>query len=434
MKDESMKVKDVIISGFALFAIFFGAGNLILPPYMGLKAGQNWVWAWLGFALSGPGLTFLGMVAMAKNQGDTNLFAGKLGPKFSVILGSLIILSIGPLMSVPRTAATTFEISILPFFPNFNPILFSIIFFAITLFFTIKESKAIDLVGTYMTPVLLVILLIIIAKGIFTPISPTPIVGKNQFSLGFLEGYHTMDSLSPMVLAGMIILNFKEKGINSKEALTKHTIYAEMIAATGLILVYSGLTYLGSKIFAVVPQGLERTELLNAIVHHFLGSWGNIALGLVVALACLTTSIGLITATGVFFNKVTEGKLKYQHIVIVGVLVSGVLSILGVEEIIKFSLPILISIYPIVIVLTLLNLFDKWIKSDLIYKTTVYSTMIVSIVLGLEGAGLGNLFLVKLFSRLPLWESGFSWILVSLLGLGLGLIFSILKIDNSEPY
>lgn len=293
MKKDSVINKDIIISGFALFAIFFGAGNLILPPYIGLNAGKSWVLAWIGFALSGPGLTCLGMIAMAKNQGDTNLFAGKVGPKFSVLLGSIIILCIGPLMSVPRTGATTLEVSVLPFFPNFNPVLFALIFFGITLYFTINKSKAIDIIGTYMTPGLLIILFIIILKGVLTPIDPTTIVGKGQFSIGFLEGYHTMDSLSPMVLAGMIISNFRDKGIESKEALTTHTIYAEIIAATGLILVYGGLTYLGSKVYAVVPEGLGRTELLNTIVHHFLGNLGNVSLGLVVGLvvglACLTT-------------------------------------------------------------------------------------------------------------------------------------------------
>lgn len=424
MKKDSIESKDIIISGFALFAIFFGAGNLILPPYMGLNAGQNWIPAWIGFAISGPVLTCLGMVAMAKNQGDTNKFAGKVGHKFSIILGSIIILCIGPLMSVPRTGATTFEISIQPFFPSFSPILFAIIFFGITLYFTMNKAKAIDVIGSYMTPVLLIILFIIILKGIFTPINPTTIAAKGQFSVGFLEGYHTMDSLSPMVLAGMIISNFRDKGIKSKKALTTHTIYAELIAATGLVLVYGGLTYLGAKAFAVVPQGLGRSELLNTIVHHFLGGFGNAALGLVVAIACLTTSIGLITATGDFFSKVTDNKLKYQHVVMVAVLVSAVLSIVGVESIMTFSQPILVSVYPVVIALTFLNLFDRFIGSNLIYKTTVYSTLAISIVSGIEAAGFENFALVNLFSKLPLWEHGFSWVLVAFIGLITGVLIS----------
>ncbi len=427
MNDNSRNIKDTIVSGLALFAIFFGAGNLILPPYMGLNAGQNWIWAWIGFSLSGPGLTFLGMVAMAQNQGDTNLFAGKVGHIFSILLGSVIILCIGPLMSVPRTAATTFEVSILPFFPNFNRVIFSVIFFGITLFFTINQSKAIDVIGTYMTPVLLIILLFIILKGIFTPISPTAIAGKNQFSMGFLEGYHTMDSLSPMVLAGIIISNFRDKGIKSKKDLTQHTIYAETIAATGLILVYGGLTYLGAKSFNMVSPNLGRAELLNAIVYHFLGSAGNMALGLAVALACLTTSIGLTAAIGSFFSDVTNNRIKYKYIVIVSVVASALLSIIGVEAILKFSFPILVSVYPVVIVLTILNLFDKFIKSDLVYKVTIYFTLFASIIVGIEKAGFSNFPFVKLFSKLPLWKSRFSWVIISFVGLILSLILSELS-------
>lgn len=433
MNDNSRNIKDTIVSGLALFAIFFGAGNLILPPYMGLNAGQNWIWAWIGFSLSGPGLTFLGMVAMAQNQGDTNLFAGKVGHIFSILLGSVIILCIGPLMSVPRTAATTFEVSILPFLPNFSRAIFSVIFFGITLFFTINESKAIDVIGTYMTPVLLIILFFIILKGIFTPISPTSIAGKNQFSMGFLEGYHTMDSLSPMVLAGIIISNFRDKGIKSKEDLTQHTIYAETIAATGLILIYGGLTYLGAKSFNMVSPNLGRAELLNAIVYHFLGSAGNMALGLAVALACLTTSIGLTAAIGSFFSDVTNNRIKYKYIVIASVLVSALLSIIGVEAILKLSLPILVSVYPVVIVLTILNLFDKFIKSDLVYKVTIYFTLFASIIVGIEEAGLSNFPLVKLFSKLPLWESGFSWIIISFVGLILSLVLSELSVKDEDP-
>lgn len=427
-----MNIKDTIVSGLALFAIFFGAGNLILPPYMGLNAGQNWIWAWIGFCLSGPGLTFLGMVAMAQNQGDTNLFAGKVGHIFSILLGSVIILCIGPLMSVPRTAATTFEVSILPFFPNFSRVIFSVIFFGITLFFAINESKAIDIIGTYMTPVLLIILFFIILKGILTPISPTSIVGKNQFSMGFLEGYHTMDSLTPMVLAGIIISNFRDKGIKSKEDLTQHTIYAESIAATGLILVYGGLTYLGAKSFSMVSPNLGRTQLLNAIVYHFLGSSGNIALGLAVALACLTTSIGLTTAIGSFFSDVTNNRIKYKYIVIVSVVVSSLLSIIGVEAILKFSFPILVSVYPVVIVLTILNLFDKFIKNDLVYKVTIYFTLFASIIVGIKEAGFSNFPLVKLFSKLPLWESGFSWLIISFVGLILSLVLSELSAKSES--
>ncbi|MGO1469606.1 MAG: branched-chain amino acid transport system II carrier protein [Tissierella sp.] len=429
--ENNFKIKNIIVSGFALFAIFFGAGNLILPPYLGLHAGKSWIWAWIGFALSGPGLTALGMIAMAKNQGDTEKFAGRVSPKFSIILGALLISFIGPLMSVPRTGATTFEVSILPFFPNFNPVLFAIIFFGITLYFAMNRSKTIDIIGTYMTPFLLFILLIIFLKGIFMPMEITSIVGKNQFSIGFLEGYQTMDALAPMVLAGMIISNFKEKGIKSKSALTKYTIYTELIAAIGLTLVYGGLTFLGAKLSPILAADLGRTELLNTIVHYLLGGYGSISLSLIVGLACLTTSIGLITATGDFFSKVSNNKLKYKYVVLLAVIISAILSVKGVEGIISFSVPLLVSIYPTVIVLTLLNLFDKFIKHDLLYKTTIYFTLAIGLVSGIEAAGFQDFALVKLFSKLPLWEAGFGWILFSLTGLIIGALFSKFRVKGN---
>lgn len=424
MNKNDIKIKDVIVSGFALFAIFFGAGNLILPPFIGLNAGQNWIPAWIGFSLSGPVLTGLGMIAMAKNQGDAETFAGRVGSKFSIILGSTLILCIGPLMAVPRTGATTFEVSVLPFFPSFNPILFSIIFFGITMYFALNKTKTIDIIGTYMTPVLTIILMIIILKGIFTPIEVTSIIATKSFSLGFLEGYNTMDALAPMVLAGMIISNFKQKGITSKSALTRYTIYAEIIGASALTLIYGGLIYLGAKLSVIITEGLSRTEILNFIVNYLLGEYGSIFLSLVVALACITTSIGLTIATGDFFSKVSRGKLKYKYVVSISVLVSAILAVVGVERIIAFSIPILITIYPIIIVLTFLNLFDGYVKDDLIYKTTVYFTLVVGIVLGLEAGGFKTLAIVELFSKLPLWDLGFGWIPFAITGIIIGIIFS----------
>lgn len=424
MKKDVIRVKDVIVSGFALFAIFFGAGNLILPPFIGLHAGKSWIPAWIGFALSGPGLTALGMIAMAKNQGDAESFAGKVGSKFSIILGSLLILCIGPLLSVPRTGATTFEVSILPFFPSFSPIIFAIIFFSITFYFAINKSKTIDIIGTYMTPVLLVMLFIVITKGIFAPIKATSISGINQFSFGFLEGYNTMDALAPMVLAGMIISNFKEKGIVSKSALTRYTIYTELIAATALTFIYGGIIFLGAKLSAVLPNDLGRTELLNRIVNYLLGGYGNISLSIIVALACITTSIGLTIATGDFFSKVSDDKLKYKNVVLISVIISAILSVVGVDGIIAFSIPILVTIYPVIIVLTFLNLFDSYIKDNMVYQFTVYATLIAGLVAGIEAAGFKDNSLVEIFSRLPLWDLGFGWIIFAVIGLVLGLILS----------
>jgi len=432
VEKETLKTKDIIVSGLALFAVFFGAGNLVLPPYIGINAGKAWVWAWIGFTLSGSGLTFLTMVAMAKNQGNSGKFGERVGRRFSIILGMILTLCIGPLVAVPRTAATTFEVSISPFFSNFNPILFSVIFFGITLYFAINKSKIVDIIGNYLTPVLLIILIFIILKGIFTPIEPTTVVGEGQFSLGFVQGYHTTDPLIPVIMASVIIANFKRKGIKSKQRLTTYTIYSALIATIGLALIYGGLTYVGSKMFPVVEKGLGRSELLNTIAYYLLGGYGNLALGIVVALACLTTSIGLTTATGDFFSKITNNKLKYEYVVIMSVLISCVLSIIGVDGIMKFSEPVLLIIYPVVIVLGILNIFDKYIKSDLVYKSTIYFTLGVSLLSGIEALGFENSLLVRLMSNLPLWRLGFGWISAALIGLVVAKIICYFLIEQTS--
>ncbi len=423
MNKREIRFKDTVVSGFALFAIFFGAGNLILPPHMGMEAGRSWGLAWLGFSLSGPILTALGMIAMAKKGGDPEAFAGKVSPAFSLALGASLILCIGPLLSVPRTAATTFEISVQPFFPGLSPLVFSLIFFALTYYFSVKESRAVDVIGAYMTPLLLLTLAGILVKGFLSPGEPLALVGEGRFGAGFIEGYHTMDSLGIMVLAGMIISNFREKGIKSAKDLTRHTIYAELIAASGLILVYGGLTYLGAKMAHIMPEGIGRTDLLKRLVYYLLGDYGSLLLGFVVAMACITTAIGLTCATGDFFAKASKGRLKYDQVVLVAVIVSAILSIKGVEGIIAFSMPLLTALYPVVIALTLLNLLDRGRLSHIVYKTTVLGALAAGLVSALEAAGLKGLALVGLFARAPFWEKGFGWVFYAGLGLLLGLAF-----------
>ena len=142
---EQFKTKDVITVGFALFAMFFGAGNMIIPPYIGLQAGKGWSSALVGFGLSGIGLPLLGIIAMAKNKGSLEQFAGKVNHRFSILLGTLVILCIGPMLAIPRTGATTYEVGIKPIFPSISPMISSIIFFSLTLYFSINKSKVIDI-------------------------------------------------------------------------------------------------------------------------------------------------------------------------------------------------------------------------------------------------------------------------------------------------
>ena len=150
--------KDVIILGFALFAMFFGAGNLIFPPFLGVISGSNWLIGFGGFILSDVGLALLAIIAAAKCNGEVDKVLSRSGKKLGIMLGSAIMICLGPLLAIPRTAATTFEMGISPLFDGFSPVLFSIIFFAMTFILTIKPSKVVDVIGQFLTPALLIAL------------------------------------------------------------------------------------------------------------------------------------------------------------------------------------------------------------------------------------------------------------------------------------
>lgn len=420
---EKSKFKDVLIVGFALFAMFFGAGNLILPPYIGIKAGNTWLQSLIGFGLTGIGLPLFGIVAMAKNDGSLERFAGKFSHVFSIILGILIILSIGPLLAIPRTGATTYEIAVRPIYPTCSPMLFSFIFFGLTLYFSINKSTVIDKIGKILTPMLLIMLGIIIIKGIFSPIGNVVSTNlKNSFSASFIEGYQTMDAFASIFFAGIVIDNIKARGYKSVKDQVKLTICSGVVAAIGLFIVYGGLMYLGATASGLVLDDIERTTLLVQLVGNILGDVGKIPLGLAVGLACLTTAVGLTVATGEFFSRISKGKLSYKGVVLATVISSTIISSYGVESIIQFSGPVLITLYPVVIVLIVMNTFKEYIKNGAIYATAVAGAFAVSVFNGLAELGLKIDFFEKIISHIPLADSGFAWVSTALIGFSLGMI------------
>ncbi|WP_053943331.1 branched-chain amino acid transport system II carrier protein [Kallipyga gabonensis] len=430
--DPSSKIttKQMIVSGLALFAIFFGAGNLVLPPMMGLKAGASWPIALIGFLLSEIVFIFIGFQSAIFCNGDMREFGKKYSKNFGVLLGVVIMLLIGPIIAIPRTAATTFEMSVLPFFPDFNHILFSLIFFALTFFFSINGSSVVDFIGNYMTPALLFILIVILVKGIISPLAPSTQAVGQQLGAGFVEGYQTMDAITSVIMASTFITYFRDLGIKDTKEMSWTMTRVCGIACLLLGLVYGGLTYLGAISTSFGDPSMQRTELLTKIVGLTMGSFGNIALGLCTFLACLTTSVGLTHATSSFFQDFTKGKIPYKFMVIVTTLVACVISLLGVDQIIALSAPLLSVVYPVMILLTILNLLDHGRISHWIYKFSVSFTFIASIVDGIRAYGFKDLSLVKAFDHIPLAQYGFSWIFFSLVGIGLGFLVSRLKEKN----
>ncbi|PSJ31504.1 branched-chain amino acid transporter [Peptostreptococcus russellii] len=411
-----IKKKDIIICGFALFAIFFGAGNLIFPPYLGVLAGDRWYVAMIAFLLSDPVLPILGVIATAKLGGRADDLGKRVGPKFAKLVGTIAILTIGPFFAVPRTGATTHEIFIRPLFPAVPSWLTCLVFFAITFYITLNPSKVIDIIGKYLTPCLLVILAFIVITSIVNP--PAEMVTTETtklFTLGFKEGYQTMDALGSPLMAGIVISDLIRRGYEDRETQLKASFQVGLVAFVLLALVYGGLTYAGATVGQFFDGDTERTVLLIGMVELMLGNVGKVFMGLAVALACLTTSTGLTSTCGNYFSTITDGKLKYKHVVTVAVIISFVISLLGVDGIISIAVPILSAIYPVIIVLILMSLFNSKIKYNWTYTGAVIGAFAVSLVQSLNLASVmrgGNLLAgpTAAIQSLPLANFGFEWI------------------------
>ncbi len=402
--------KDVIVVGFALFAMFFGAGNLIFPPFLGVTSGQEWLIGFGAFILADVGLSLLAIIAAAKCKGDVNLILGRPGKKFAIILGSAIMICLGPLLAIPRTAATTFEMGVAPIFSNFNPVLFSVIFFIITFILTIKPSKVIDIIGQFLTPALLIALSFLIIKGILNPIgdiNPTSLV-ENVFAEGIKQGYQTMDPLGAVALSSVIIISLGNKGYKDENQKIKLTVKAGLVAALGLALVYGGLTYLGATVSKVYGIDVVQTSLIVNITASLLGNPGKLILAIIVTLACLTTAVGLTSATAQFFDKITNGRLKYEVVVTVVCIFSAIVSNFGVSTIIQFSAPVLDMIYPATIVLVIMTLFGNKIKNNNAFKGATYMALFISMLTVINNLTQGA---IPFVTKLPLASLGFNWVL-----------------------
>jgi len=420
----SKKTKDTIIIGAALFAMFFGAGNLIFPPAIGLKAGNEWFMSLLGFIITGIGLPVLGIISVSKAGGTIKDLAGKVNPLFASILGTIIILAIGPLLAIPRTGATVYEIGIQPIFGSINPFIVSVVYFSITLFFVIKPSGIMDKIGKVLTPILLIVTLSIIVKGIFFPIG-TPVMTSitMPFSSGFTDGYQTMDALGSIVMASIVLVGLIEKGYTDKKEQLRLATRAGLIAGMGLLVIYGGLLYLGATSSSIYTADISKSALIINITNSVLGSLGQIGMCVVVSAACLTTSIGLTAVVGNYFVELSKNKLKYEWIVIFTTVFSAVMSVIGVEKLVMIAIPLLTLVYPVAIVLIVLGLMDSFIKNKNVFKGAVFGALLISTIEALNLIGISSEALLNTIARLPFSSAGFAWILPSII---FGLIASLM--------
>ncbi|WP_338236370.1 branched-chain amino acid transport system II carrier protein [Persicobacter diffluens] len=370
--------KDTLIAGLALFAMFFGAGNLIFPPSIGFTSGTAWLPSLLGFLITGVGLILLGIISVAKSGGTVDTFSERVAPWFGKFLGTLIILAIGPMLAIPRTGAVTYELAFQPHF-DVPAWLVTAGFFLITLIFSIKPQGIIDRIGQILAPVLVFVMTVIVVIGIFDPVgSPAEKGLESAFAQGFTDGYQTMDVLAAILFGGLTFAGLKSKGYSKFSDQLSITIKAGLIAASGLTFIYGGLLYIGATFSgADLPADIATSQLLLSIIESILGQAGLILLGIAITFACLTTSVGLSATVGEFFHKLSGGKIPYSALIVATCLFSWYFSIQGVDSLIKVAVPVLSILYPVTIALIFLNLLGDFLP-DWAFKVVTFSTLLQS--------------------------------------------------------
>lgn len=413
-------IQHTVVVGLALFAIYFGAGNLIFPPTIGNLSGDNWILGLTSFTITGIVLPLLAVVAILNVGGRFEDLTAPISPWFHKLFNLLLMVGIGMLVTIPRMSATTHELGVSKLIPGTPAIVTIIIFFAVSYFFAMDQSNVIDKLGKYLTPVLVIVLLFIVIKGLITPVG-NPIAARidGVFSNAFLSAYQTGDVVTGIFCAPIFLAAITAYGYKGRAA-KKVAFSGVAIAGIGLFVIYGGLLYLGASGSGSFAQDIGDTALVSELIERILGNAGSALLAVAIALACLTSAIGVIVVIAQFLTDLTHNKIGYKVwaavVCIVGILIGS----LGVTSIVTYAMPIFTALYPVAIVLVLLGTFAKWIPNGGSYRGAILFTAVVSVFETIGNLGLKVPFLFDGIQQLPLAADGFSWVIPAIVGFIVG--------------
>lgn len=422
----------MVTVSFMLFSLFFGAGNLIFPPFLGQNAAENTIPAFLGFLITAVVLPVLGVVVVAQSEGLDKL-GSRVNKKFAMIFTVLIYLSIGPGLGIPRAASVPFEMAVAPYLPeniSFELCMlgYSLVFFVIAAWLALNPSKLVDRIGRFLTPSLLTMIVFLFIsfmfKGITGVAQPQPDYSSAAFLKGFCEGYQTMDTIAALNFGLVIAITLKNLGIKEKNGVIKYTIFAGIVAGTILTLVYGMLTYMGMQSSSIYPIQENGAWTLRQIVYQLFGEFGAILLAAIFTLACLTTCVGLINSISQYFSTLFH-RISYNKFVLGITIFSFVICNQGLNTILSISIPILNAIYPVSIMLIVLGLSDKFIRGNkFIYPFTILGTAVISLIYAIDGIGISLGFISEICHSLPLYDLGFGWISITIVMLIVSVVFN----------
>lgn len=394
--------KQAAAVGLAFFAALFGAGNLIFPSYMGLESGKVII-GFVMFIILDAVFSALGLVAESKRpeqKMSTLVRCGKPMFIFTTIMGQFI----GFLCIVPRTCATCFEIGIKPLFPGIPTVAFSIAFFALTFVMAVKPGKVVDIVGKYLTPALIVLILIIVVKGLITPLGQMASEPQidNLFAEGVIQGYQTTDAMGAPTLAIVYLVGCYAAGYSDNKDVSKIFVRGGIIACICMVVIYGGLFILGAQLSQeFAPTDITSTALVSVIVERLLGRVGLAIFALVVLLACLTTAISSSSGGSQYWMMLTKDKVKYHILVAAYCIVGVIMSMMGVNQILAIAGPFLSLCFPPFLVLIVLTLFTNKIKNDNVFIAGSYGALVFAIIQDFTPLG----------AMLPLSSLSLGWVI-----------------------
>lgn len=417
-----LKKSQLLLVSFMLFSLFFGAGNLIFPPFLGQNAGQNTPLALLGFLVTAVVLPVMGVVAVAEFNGLDRL-ASKVSPKFALVFTVLIYLSIGPGLGIPRAASVPFEMAIAPYLPqgaSFSRfmLLYSLAFFLLAGWLALTPNKLVNRIGKVLTPSLLTLLTALFVCFLFggeTQVAPAQQAYQSgALVTGFLEGYNTMDAIAALNFGLVIATTLGTLGVQEKKDAMGYTVKAGLAAGGILSLIYAMLSYMGMKTSGVYPLQENGAWTLRCIVAQLFGEPGAILLAAIFTLACLTTCVGLITSISQYFSTLFP-RITYRQLVLGITAFSFLICNQGLNTILSFSVPVLNAVYPVAIVLIVLGLCHRHLESNrLVFPMTVGAVSVVSVVYALEQLQIPLGPVSKVFQLLPFYGYGMGWVTVAL--------------------
>ena len=442
---RNLTLKETVVITSMLFGMFFGAGNLIFPAKVGLDAGSNMWSAFAGVFITAVGIPMLAVVGLglSRSEGVVEL-SQRVSRKYSLFFCTLLYLTIGPLFAIPRCASTAFSVGAVNLLPQEGErlylALFSLAFFAVVLYFSLKPGGIMTWIGKWLNPVFLVFLAVLVIAALAKPSSSISAVtpaenyasSGSAFFRGFLEGYNTLDALAGLAFGIVVIDVVRKNGISQPERVAVNTAKAGIFSCLFMGLIYLFITLICAQSAPVCAGADNGGTVLGTIANHYFRSAGSVLMTLIVTFACLKTAIGLVTSCSKAFVDMFPKGPGYTVWAVVFSLVSFGIANFGLTTIVSWCVPVLMFLYPLAITLILLSLAGKFIGTNpTVYRTTTVFTLIAAVfdmIGAVSGMIPGNRVLAGLKALagniLPLYDLGLGWILPAAIGFLAGLLLA----------